>query len=66
MKNMLVIFHNKENGYTVAVFETEAEDGCFTAVGTVPGAATGKCYRLEGSFVEHPSYGEQFKISFSE
>ena len=61
-----IIFHNKENGYTVAVFETEAEDGCFTAVGTVPGAATGKCYRLEGSFVEHPSYGEQFKISFSE
>ena len=34
-----IIFHNNENGYTVAVFETEAEDGCFTAVGTVPGAA---------------------------
>ena len=32
-----MIFHNKENGYTVAVFEIEED--YFTIVGTIPGAA---------------------------
>ena len=40
-----MIFHNSENGYTVAVFEIigeEAEEDYFTVVGTMPGAAAGK------------------------
>lgn len=32
-----IIFHNNENGYTVAVFETELE--AFTVVGTLPGGS---------------------------
>ena len=41
-----MIFHNKENGYTVAVFElaregdeSEGVEDYFTIVGTIPGAA---------------------------
>ncbi|MBQ6495535.1 MAG: ATP-dependent RecD-like DNA helicase [Firmicutes bacterium] len=60
-----LIFHNDENGYTVAVFETETE--AFTAVGNLPSAAIGKSYRIQGQFVENPRYGEQFSIqSFEE
>ncbi len=60
-----IIFHNKDNGYTVAVFETDTE--AFTAVGTLPHAREGKSYLLTGEFTNHPSYGEQFSVkSFEE
>ena len=42
-----IIFHNNENGYTVAVFETELE--AFTVVGTLPAVSVGRHYRLRGS-----------------
>ncbi|MDD6765102.1 MAG: ATP-dependent RecD-like DNA helicase [Firmicutes bacterium] len=61
-----MIFHNSENGYTVAVFEIngeEAEEDYFTVVGTMPGAAAGKTYHISGEFVENPRYGEQFAVS---
>lgn len=63
-----IIFHNDENGYTVAVFEIEPSQECdsgdwFTAVGTLPGARAGKCFRIRGEFVDNPRYGEQFAIS---
>ena len=56
-----IIFHNNENGYTVAVFELE--DDCFTIVGTMPGAAAGKSCRVQGEFIQDPRYGEQFRVS---
>ena len=60
-----MIFHNDENGYTVAVFETDEDS--FTVVGNIPGAAPGKSYLLTGEFIEHPTYGEQFSVkSFEE
>ena len=55
-----IIFHNNENGYTVAVFETELE--AFTAVGNLPSVSVGRSYVLRGDFIEHPTYGEQFAI----
>lgn len=55
-----IIFHNDENGYTVAVFETETE--AFTVVGNLPAVAIGRSYLLRGEFTVHPSYGEQFAI----
>lgn len=59
------IFHNSENGYTVAVFETDRE--AFTCVGTLPGAEAGRSYRISGEFIDNPRYGEQFRVdSFEE
>ena len=55
-----IIFHNDENGYTVAVFENDIE--AFTAVGTLPGAGVGRSYLLRGEFVMHAVYGEQFSV----
>ena len=55
-----IIFHNEENGYTVAVFETEEE--AFTIVGNIPMASVGRTYLIRGEFTEHSTYGEQFKV----
>jgi len=55
-----MIFHNDENGYTVAVFETE--DDAFTIVGNIPMASVGRTYTIRGEDAEHPTYGQQFKV----
>lgn len=60
-----IIFYNQENGYTIAVFETEEEQ--FTAVGSLPSCRKGSTYILRGQWKVHPTYGEQFAIkSFEE
>lgn len=55
-----IIFHNQENSYTIAVFETEDEQ--FTAVGTLPSCRKGSTYLIRGQWKVHPSYGEQFSF----
>ena len=54
-----VIFQNEENGYTI--LRLEAGQGEVTAVGCMPGVAPGESLSIRGSWVRHPSYGEQFK-----
>ena len=56
-----IIYHNDENGYTIAVFETDTE--YFTVVGNLPSCMKGSCYKLRGTFKVHPTYGEQFAFS---
>lgn len=56
-----IIFNNPENGYTVAVFDTEA--GAIRIAGSFAEPKTGAKYRLEGRFTIHPKYGEQFSVS---
>ncbi|MBR0469018.1 MAG: ATP-dependent RecD-like DNA helicase [Mogibacterium sp.] len=56
-----IIFNNPENGYTVAIFDTE--DGSFRIAGSFAEPKTGANYRLEGRFTVHPKYGEQFSVS---
>ena len=53
-----IIFHSERNGYTVAVFDTE--DGACRIAGSINDPREGIDYRLEGHFVVHPKYGEQF------
>ncbi len=53
-----IIYRNDENGYTVAVMETETE--YFTVVGVLPRCVKGSMFRLNGRFKEHRVYGEQF------
>lgn len=56
-----IIFYNRENGYTVAVFETKDEQ--ITIVGNFHELREQVTYELEGEFHTHPRYGEQFKVS---
>ncbi len=59
-----IIFHNEENGYTIAIMETEDEQ--FTAVGNLPSNAEGSTFLLRGTFKNHPKYGEQFAFTEAE
>ncbi|MBQ6583397.1 MAG: ATP-dependent RecD-like DNA helicase, partial [Mogibacterium sp.] len=56
-----IIYNNAENGYTVAVFETEEEQ--FTITGSFHDPSPGVRYRLTGEFKVHRKYGEQFAVS---
>ena len=56
-----IIFHNEENGYTIAIMETETE--YFTVVGCLPACIKGSAYKLQGTFKVHPTYGEQFAFT---
>lgn len=52
-----IIFHNEENGYTVAKFESDDEE--ITVVGSFFAAENG-FYKLTGDFTYHDKFGEQF------
>lgn len=53
-----IIYYNQENGYTIAVVETDTEN--FTAVGYLPGAKPGRRFTFYGEWKVHSNYGEQF------
>ena len=56
-----IIFHNEENGYTIAIMETDDEQ--ITVVGYFAAPVKGSCYELKGDFKIHPRYGEQFAFT---
>lgn len=60
-----IIFNNQENGYTVAVFGTD--EGSIRIAGSFNEPKIGTKYRLEGGFIIHKKYGEQFSfVSYEE
>ncbi len=57
-----IIYHNNENGYTVlSLVTTDKEE--LICVGTFLNVDTGMSLELTGDYVEHPTYGTQFKIT---
>jgi exodeoxyribonuclease V alpha subunit len=56
-----IIYRNSENGYTVLVLIAEAEE--LTCIGTFSDIAEGENIEATGEYVEHPTYGHQFKVS---
>lgn len=54
------LFRSEENGYTVFNFAMEKED--VICVGNFKSIEVGETLELEGEFVTHNVYGEQFKI----
>ncbi|MBQ4612954.1 MAG: ATP-dependent RecD-like DNA helicase [Clostridia bacterium] len=59
-----IVFCNEENGWTV--LELDTGDALQTVVGTLPSVQVGEQLRLQGEFVEHPSFGRQFKATACE
>lgn len=57
-----IIFQNHENGYTVLLLITDDREE-LVCTGTFIGTDSGMSIRAEGSYIDHPSYGRQFKIS---
>ena len=56
-----IIYHNEENGYTVAILTTK--EGSLRIAGSFAEPRPGSSYRVEGRFVIHPKYGEQFSFT---
>ncbi len=59
-----IIFVNEDNGY--AVTEIESEQCSFVAVGTMYGITEGENVVLTGTWTDHPTYGEQFRVEMYE
>ena len=54
------IFRNSDNGYTVALMETENE--VLTITGVFGTDITNEILEVFGSIIKHPKYGEQFNV----
>lgn len=55
-----IIYRNEENGYTVFQFTAGKEE--FVLVGSFQTIENGENFEVIGKFVEHPTYGSQFKV----
>ncbi|MDD5952109.1 MAG: ATP-dependent RecD-like DNA helicase [Oscillospiraceae bacterium] len=55
-----IIYHNDKNEYTI--LEMEVDDELVVAVGTMPFVTEGEGLHVVGKWVNHPSFGEQFKV----
>ncbi len=55
-----IIYRNEDNGYTVMSVQSQGKD--IVCVGAISALSEGEYIKAEGEFVDHPSYGEQFKI----
>lgn len=55
-----IIYRNQDNGYTVLALEVEGEE--LTCVGFFQYINQGEHIEAKGNYIDHPSYGQQFKI----
>lgn len=56
-----IVFRNEENGYTV--FNLDNDDGEVTCVGSFNFVNEGEMLELQGEYVNHNVYGNQFVVS---
>ncbi|MBR5524332.1 MAG: ATP-dependent RecD-like DNA helicase [Clostridia bacterium] len=59
-----IVFCNDDNGWTV--LELETDQSVVTVVGVLPRVQVGESLRLQGTWVDHPSFGPQFKATACE
>ena len=59
-----IIYQSRETGYTVCVIDLDNEP--VTLVGTLPALTLGETVRAMGNWVNHPTYGKQFKVTYFE
>ena len=57
-----IIFYNNENGYCVLELVSVSDGGEYTCVGNMPIVTVGEELTLEGKFVTHQKFGEQFLV----
>lgn len=57
-----VVFHNKENGYSVLSVTSEDEDKPFSICGVLNGMPKGTELYCEGEWTEHSKFGRQFQV----
>ena len=58
-----IVYTNEENHYTVAQLSSENQKKPITVVGNLPSIQCGETLKLQGHWVFHPQFGQQFKIT---
>ena len=57
-----ITYTNDENGYTVAKVKVSGRKDLVTVVGTLLIPIPGEVIEMKGTWMNHPRYGEQFKV----
>ncbi|MFP4085875.1 MAG: ATP-dependent RecD-like DNA helicase [Desulfobacteraceae bacterium] len=57
-----VTYTNEETGYTIARLKVYGQRDLVTIVGNLMAPTAGEIIKMRGEWVNHPRYGEQFKI----
>ncbi|QGY41104.1 ATP-dependent RecD-like DNA helicase [Pseudodesulfovibrio cashew] len=57
-----VLYHNKENGYTIAKVSVQDEPGLVSIVGTMGELVAGATLDLHGVWTVHPKFGRQLEV----
>ena len=56
-----IVYQSEESGYVVCVIEDASSGEPVTVVGTIPYLSEGDRITVQGDWVNHPTYGRQFK-----
>ncbi|MBW1728451.1 MAG: ATP-dependent RecD-like DNA helicase [Deltaproteobacteria bacterium] len=57
-----ITYTNDENGYTIARVKAQGHRDLVTVVGNLMAPIPGEILKMYGEWVNHPRYGEQFKV----
>jgi exodeoxyribonuclease V alpha subunit len=58
-----ITYTNEENGYTVAKVKVGGRGNLVTVVGNLIAPIPGEMLEMSGEWINHPRYGEQFKVA---
>ena len=58
-----ITYSNEENGYAVIKVKVSKQKELVTVVGNIIGVSPGEVLRMEGKWVTHTKFGEQFKVT---
>jgi exodeoxyribonuclease V alpha subunit len=61
-----ITYTNEENGYTIARVKVPGRRELVTVVGNIVNPTPGEILSMKGEWGNHPKYGEQFRIVYSE
>ena len=57
-----ITYTNEENGFTIARVKVSGQRDLVTVVGSLMSPAPGELLTMRGEWVNHPKFGEQFKV----
>lgn len=57
-----ITYTNEENGYTIAKLKVYGQEDLVTVVGNMMTPTPGEILKMSGEWINHPKYGQQFKI----
>lgn len=60
-----ITYSNEENGFTIARVKVPGQRDLVTVVGNLAAPMPGGILSMTGEWIQHPRYGEQFKIASS-